>query len=492
MSEHAIHIKSLQWELETSTLNSARDWQEEISKFSNDKIAGIINESLQDKLERNETLVIPLIELKLPPLTNPGDIASSFEKVWKEALEEKMLERVLVKKGVLQGDPAIEKNIIEQLLVYFKTGNISWYSDRSKLEDKVELTRLMLEYPSEVIAKLIRAISRDEESTKRFIQLFSEEQLVQLLQYAKLYDGDSERLLRTANGLFKKWLVDWQNHGYRTFILFALIIQKIRGELFNESLERIISSWWVRIVTEHYFLPEVINTISDNIGNSSMTKGGLPGIVDEVEHLITSVVLKEIQVTNGIHGSHVIDRRDESNSASRDINSMTNEGQSYFIENAGIILLYPCLKNWFRNEGFIDDRNEFVSQLAQMEASRLLQYIALGTSDFMEYHLVLNKVLCGYSLGKAVYGEQNIIEKKEEYTNERILELLGGWEKLKNTSVGVFRSSFLIRNGKLTEEDDHYFLRVDRKGLDVLLGSYPFPKNIIKLPWMVKPLYTEW
>ena len=110
----------------------------------------------------------------------------------------------------------------------------------------------------------------------------------------------------------------------------------------------------------------------------------------------------------------------------------------------------------------------------------------------MEYHLVLNKILCGYPLDRAIYGEQNIIEKNKEYTDRKILELLGGWEKLKNTSADVFRTSFLIRNGKLTEEDDHYFLRVDSKGLDALLGSYPFPKNIIKLPWMVKPLYTEW
>jgi hypothetical protein len=66
------------------------------------------------------------------------------------------------------------------------------------------------------------------------------------------------------------------------------------------------------------------------------------------------------------------------------------------------------------------------------------------------------------------------------------------WGTLGRTSVAGFRASFLRRRGLLWEGEGGWRLRVEPRGFDVLLGRLPWGFNVVRLPWMSRPIFTDW
>ena len=54
------------------------------------------------------------------------------------------------------------------------------------------------------------------------------------------------------------------------------------------------------------------------------------------------------------------------------------------------------------------------------------------------------------------------------------------------------RSSFLEREGRLSEGEQGWQLQVQRVGFDVLLDQLPWGIGCVSLPWMNRPLFVEW
>jgi len=66
------------------------------------------------------------------------------------------------------------------------------------------------------------------------------------------------------------------------------------------------------------------------------------------------------------------------------------------------------------------------------------------------------------------------------------------WKALGKTSVDGLRVAFLQRRGALREEEDGWRLQLEPESFDVLLGHLPWGLATVKLPWMTRPLYTDW
>jgi Contractile injection system tape measure protein len=52
--------------------------------------------------------------------------------------------------------------------------------------------------------------------------------------------------------------------------------------------------------------------------------------------------------------------------------------------------------------------------------------------------------------------------------------------------------AFLQRRGALREEESGWRLQPEPESYDVLLGRLPWGLATVKLPWMTRPLYTDW
>jgi hypothetical protein len=66
------------------------------------------------------------------------------------------------------------------------------------------------------------------------------------------------------------------------------------------------------------------------------------------------------------------------------------------------------------------------------------------------------------------------------------------WKALKNTSIAGLRATFLARDGLLTQREEDWVLRVERKTLDVLLDRIPWGYSTVAMPWNNYVIHVEW
>jgi hypothetical protein len=172
----------------------------------------------------------------------------------------------------------------------------------------------------------------------------------------------------------------------------------------------------------------------------------------------------------------------------RDSNGDTEE---LFVNNAGIVLLWPYLTRFFEAIG-ITKENHFIDKEAAGRAALFLHYLASGAVTTQEYELALNKILCGM---KPDYPVNPYLEMTKEETSEcedLLQAVIRNWPALKKMSVSAFRSLFLMREGMIFFRAGQRVLRVDNQAHDILLDKMPWGIGSVKLPWMEQILIVEW
>jgi hypothetical protein len=162
-----------------------------------------------------------------------------------------------------------------------------------------------------------------------------------------------------------------------------------------------------------------------------------------------------------------------------------------YIHNAGLVLLHPFLSTFFEELNLVKD-NSWIGEDAQASAALVLQLIADDRTEFAEFNLPLNKILCGLEPAAVLNGEASFGAEATVAIDEMLLAVIAHWKVLKNTSVEGFREAFLQREGKLTRRTDNWLLKVETKAIDVLLRQLPWGIGFIRLPWMDIPLHVEW
>jgi hypothetical protein len=128
----------------------------------------------------------------------------------------------------------------------------------------------------------------------------------------------------------------------------------------------------------------------------------------------------------------------------------------------------------------------------QHDAVYVLGYLLTGNSENPEFDMMLNKIMCGIQTTDVLLPFHELSEAVRTECDELLMEVVRHWTRLKNTSIAALRETFLQRDGKLTRTDHGWLLRIERKGVDVLLGSLPWGIGTIKLPWTDDKLFVEW
>ena len=168
-----------------------------------------------------------------------------------------------------------------------------------------------------------------------------------------------------------------------------------------------------------------------------------------------------------------------------------NLGSSYYILNAGLVLLWPFLERFFRSLE-LSERGRFVSKAAQHKAVSILHYLSNGENGAHEHALLLNKLLCGWPLQQPLWRKDELTERDKAEADELLSAVIDHWKVLKNTSVDGLRQGFLQREGRLSQQNDSWELKIARSGYDVLLDQLPWGISTIHLPWMREVVFVEW
>jgi hypothetical protein len=164
---------------------------------------------------------------------------------------------------------------------------------------------------------------------------------------------------------------------------------------------------------------------------------------------------------------------------------------SVFIENSGLVILWPFLELFFDRLQLLHER-KFVDIAAQHRAAGLLQYMVTEDPSPPEYQMLLNKMLCGIDPNDLLDFGLAVTEEETQECVSLLSATIDNAPVLRKMSHEGFRGSFLLRKGTLSAGNGNWLLRVERETFDIVLDHFPWSFNWIKLPWMDVPLAVEW
>jgi hypothetical protein len=126
-------------------------------------------------------------------------------------------------------------------------------------------------------------------------------------------------------------------------------------------------------------------------------------------------------------------------------------------------------------------------------AAALLHWLATGREEVFEFELGLIKVLLGLTPDDPLPVADGLLSDGDRTEGDALLAAaIEHWHALGRTSIAGLRVSFLQRRGLLARDERGWQLRVEPESFDVLLGRLPWGIGITKLPWMTRPLFTDW
>lgn len=157
--------------------------------------------------------------------------------------------------------------------------------------------------------------------------------------------------------------------------------------------------------------------------------------------------------------------------------------------NCGLVLLHPFLPALFKACGFLEK-----DRLRKIDcAAALLHWLATGHEEVFEFELGFVKLVLGLAPDAPLPVDEGLVGAREREEGEALLRAaIAHWKALGNTTLDGLRVSFLQRRGALRDEEGGWRLQLEPESFDVLLGRLPWAIATVKLPWMTRPLYTDW
>ncbi len=165
---------------------------------------------------------------------------------------------------------------------------------------------------------------------------------------------------------------------------------------------------------------------------------------------------------------------------------------SWYIQNAGLVILQPFLLELFRELKYLEG-DSWLDEQCQHRAVLITQYLMNSDDEIFENDLILNKIFCGVQPTDTVHTIWKIKPKEKKLCEQLLESVIAHWKILKNTSVTTLQESFLRRKGKLAiHKNGHYELTVEQKSIDLLVDKLPWGIGMVKTPWMETYLTCYW
>ncbi|HEH9402122.1 TPA: hypothetical protein SIA35_004239 [Aeromonas sobria] len=159
------------------------------------------------------------------------------------------------------------------------------------------------------------------------------------------------------------------------------------------------------------------------------------------------------------------------------------------VSHAGMALFWPLLPGLFRKLGLLEGKY-FIDEQAQLLAAGCLDWLT-GAADTSQHQPTLSGILCGLTVDintTNLPDEEMISTLKQWLTN--VPQLLPvTWQKM---SIGDIQQWFLLRSGWLCSTPSRVDVIVKPDLFDVLLHDWPWPTDLIGLPWLDSPIFLRW
>lgn len=164
------------------------------------------------------------------------------------------------------------------------------------------------------------------------------------------------------------------------------------------------------------------------------------------------------------------------------------------ISNAGLCLFSPWFPRLFALLGYLDKENRnFKDTASRIRAVFLLQYLAdPAEKDYREPELAFNRLLVALPAQVPLPKRVELTDGEREIVDNMLAAIKANWSKMDGTSVNGFRQSFILRDGRLEQQEEKWLLTVESRVYDILLETVPWAFRQIRFPWLKKYIQVSW
>lgn len=502
----------------------ATEVQDQLSEVYREAVIPMLDRICSTLMPGAELLRIDQLEIDVGTL-NPNNLQEDFLRQVKTHLEEEFTKIVYkAKNGIAQdkvqflplgkwpkqSSPEAPLGAFAMLLEFFETGVIPWkFKNESIPWSKVQRILWTQEWPSSVVQRM-KANLRYENIRQRVFYFIPSEHLVDFFE--KVYPDQTElifTLLEDVKQFLKEVTLNWSpshrinpvllNHFFNHNILqhsessVSSDVQGFVQDVLKEYLKKnhlklTALPKKMRSVKWQFFDKITIETLLGTLNEEALNiKSSKDKFMDSTKILSKSGSLNNLEEPT----------KEQLKNINKDLyrqRSKTNyeEVESFYPDNAGLILVWPYLQIFFRELGLLDERNQFKDETTQWKAVHLLAEISFGEERPEEEDFLLNKIICGLRPEDFVPPEFDLTETEKEECTHLLQVLISNWPVLKKTSLVGLQKTFIQREGILSKKHDGWEVQIERKAFDIVLERLTWPIAVIRLAWLNDTIHVKW
>ncbi len=407
-----------------------------------------------------------------------------------------------------------EKSKLKSFFYFLKKGTTPWWDTQTTnflLEtDQIEEIINTTGFENAIVESLKNPVSK-----KRLIKQFKDEVVRSIL--IPMYESNIHSI--EFDMLFGDDLITFLKHvsDQDRVIIWDAIIQFLytnNSLAFYQILKEIASTKEKELINkDSSWLSTIINSVAQELADTETSESDKKisdvDIVqkepseDSIIRMADEETISDEQIQEKEHESNTIsinedqvvdkDSIEKRNSLAKsdDHNEVNEEtAESYFISNAGLILLHPYLKYFLEHCNLLDADSKHIRD--QELAAHLLHFVATQKQEQPEHLMIFEKFLCNIPIHQPIVRDITLFKEHKDHAEELLEATLKNWGALKNASPDLLRNEFIQRPGKLILKGDNPKIIIERKTQDILLDRLPWNISVIKLPWKDKLIFVDW
>lgn len=507
-ASHIIHRINV--DFNTNTKHSAEHINKNVNHYVHTMILPAIEEIIAKKYAH---FSLRLNELEVDLNFDSEKKISAFQ--FKNAIEIALEKSISQQKNRTQDALVTSKEVLETeqnfsdtwsvLFHFLKTGSVPWYvSQETKIEQCIALC--------------------EEELTKNKVQkkelealklLIANNKTVQLRLLKQLPENFTEQIFETVHSKvlsqawrdFRKQMAPIENSKIvQNLVEYAF---QVIASSFNTKTQNSQEISW-----EMGFLLKKLKIVPTSLENNQQLKTHVQteNIVNAFKALflpiqisidtaailkmVTEVPIKNPEETNQSTTSEKILDTPINPLGLKGVKAIlqkrAEETTSNIFHFAGLIILHPYLKMFFKNIDIpFENKNQIPPKHYDL-AAHTLYYLATAQTHGYESDMQFIKWLLNIPEGIVIDRNYKVSQQIIDESENLLSSVIENWTALKNSSNDTLRTLFFHRTASLKEDANGYQLHFERKAQDVLLHQLPWNIGIVKLPWKQKLIQISW